>query len=161
MLACVLACTTAAARVLMRMARARLLPALLERTSSRHGTPGAAIALSAGLMLAATAWLALRGVAGADMYDWLGSLSVFGFVTAYALVAIALPFAHRAAGRHSSAIATVSALTVAVMILIVVFDLRSAADENHARIPYIYLSYLAAGLGWYGLKRKKTESWAG
>jgi amino acid transporter len=161
MLACVLACTTAAARVLMRMAHARLLPALLERTNSRHGTPGAAIALSAGLMLAATAWLALRGVAGADMYDWLGSLSVFGFVTAYALVAIALPFARRAAGRHSSAIATVSALTVAVMILIVVFDLRSAADENHARIPYIYLSYLGAGLGWYALKRKKTESLAG
>jgi hypothetical protein len=43
------------------------------------------------------------------------------------------------------------------MILIVVFDLRSAADANHARIPYIYLGYLAAGIAWYGLKRKKTE----
>jgi amino acid transporter len=157
MFACVLACATAAARVLMRMAHGGLLPALLERANRRHGTPGAAIALSSVLMFAATAALALHGVAGAEMYDWMGSLSVFGFVTAYALVAIALPFARRAAGRHSSAVAVVSVLTVVVMILIVVFDLRSAADANHARIPYIYLGYLAAGIAWYGLKRKKTE----
>ncbi len=34
MFACVLACTTAAARVLMRMAHGRLLPPVFERTSS-------------------------------------------------------------------------------------------------------------------------------
>lgn len=161
MFACVLACTTAAARVLMRMARGHLLPATLERTSRRHGTPGAAIALSAGFMFAATAVLGLRGVAGADMYDWMGSLAVFGFVTAYALVAIALPFARRAAGRHSNTVVAVSILTVMVMILIVVFDIRSAADVYHGRIPYIYLAYIAAGLGWYAIRRKRAEVIAG
>ena len=48
--ACVLACTTASARVLMRMAHARLLPQIFERTSARHRTPTAAVALSGGLM---------------------------------------------------------------------------------------------------------------
>jgi amino acid transporter len=119
MFACVLACTTAAARVLMKMAHGKLLPTALERTSRRHGTPGTAIALSAGLMFAATAALALRGVQGSDMYDWLGSLSVFGFLTAYALVAVALPFARRALGQHSHWVAAVSVVTVVVMILIV------------------------------------------
>ncbi len=157
MFACVLACTTAAARVLMRMAHGRLLPALFERTNRRHGTPGAAVALSAGLMFAATAALALGGVAGSDMYDWLGSLSVFGFLTAYALVALALPFARRALGQHSHMVAVVSVVTVVVMALIVIFDLRSATDANHARIPWIYLGYIAAGLGWYLLRRKKVE----
>jgi amino acid transporter len=156
MFACVLACTTAAARVLMRMSHGRLLPEALERTNRRHGTPGAAIALSSGFMFASTAALALRGVPGSDMYDWMGSLSVFGFVTAYALVAIALPFARRAVGRHSHAVAAVSALTVVVMILIIVFDLRSVADQNHARIPYIYLGYIAAGITWYALKRSRV-----
>jgi amino acid transporter len=156
MFACVLACITAAARVLMRMAHGHLLPALLEQTNKRHGTPGAAIALSAGLMFAATAALALRGVAGSDMYDWLGSLSVFGFLTAYALVALALPFARRALGQHSHAVAAISVLTVLVMILIVIFDLRSATDENHARIPYLYLGYIAAGIAWYALRRKRA-----
>lgn len=161
MFACVLACTTAAARVLMKMAHSKLLPTVLERTNRRHGTPGTAIALSAGLMLAVTAALALRGVEGSDMYDWLGSLSVFGFLTAYALVAVALPFARRAMGQHSHWVAGVSVVTVVVMVLIVVFDLRSAADTTHARIPWIYLGYIAVGLGWYALRRKKAADLAG
>ena len=156
MFACVLACTTAAARVLLRMAHAKLLPAALERTNRRHGTPGTAIALSAGLMFVSTAALSLRGASGSDMYDWVGSLSVFGFLTAYALVAAALPFARRALGQHSHWVAGISMLTVVVMILIVIFDLRSATDANHARIPWIYLGIIAAGLAWYGLRRKRA-----
>ena len=153
MFACVLACTTAAARVLLRMAQGGLLPQALARTNQRHGTPGAAIALSAGLMFRC------HRRAGAEPRDWLrhvrllGSLAVFGFLTAYALVALALPFARRALGQHSHIVAPLSILTVAVMILITVFDLNSAADAAHARIPYLYLAYIAAGLGWYGMRR--------
>jgi len=156
MVACVLACTTAAARVLMRMAHGALLPAAFERTSRKHGTPGPAIALSVGIMLVATAALELRGVSGSDMYDLLGSLSVFGFLTAYALVAIALPFARRALGQHSHAVAALSIVTVVVLLMIAAFDLRSTSDAVHARIPYIYLGYIAVGIGWYALRRKRA-----
>jgi hypothetical protein len=41
------------------------------------------------------------------------------------------------------------------MILIVIFDLRSATDAIHARIPWIYLGYIVLGLGWYLVRRKK------
>jgi amino acid transporter len=160
MFACVLACTTAAARVLMKMAHCKLLPAFFESTNRIHGTPGPAIAVSSGIMLVATATLALRNVQGADMYDWLGSLSVFGFLTAYALVAVALPFARRATGQHSHWVAALSVVTVVVMLLIVLFDLRSASDETHARIPWIYLGYIAAGLALYFLRRQKIEALA-
>lgn len=153
MFACVLACSTAAARVLLRMAHDGLLPTILERTSQQHGTPGAAVALSTALMFAATAGFALRGATGSTMYDLLGSLSVFGFLTAYALVAAALPFARRALGSHSHTVAAVSVLTVAIVVLIAIFDLNSASDAVHARIPYLYLAYIAAGLGWYGIRR--------
>jgi amino acid transporter len=156
MFACVLACTTAAARVLMRMAHGALLPDIFERTSKKHGTPGTAIALSAGLMLAATLAMEWRAFTGSDMYDLLGSLSVFGFLTAYALVALALPFARRAMGQHSHVVAAVSALTVVVLVLIAIFDLRSTADALHARIPYIYLGYIVAGIAWYALRRKPS-----
>jgi amino acid transporter len=156
MFACVLACSTAAARVLMRMAHGGLLPAALERTSPRHGTPGAAVMLSTLLMFTAVAAMALRGVTGYSMYDLLGSLSVFGFLTAYALVALALPFARRALGQHSHLVAITSFFTVAVIVLIALFDLKSASDPVHARIPYIYLGYILLGLGWYALRRKKA-----
>jgi amino acid transporter len=156
MFACVLACTTAAARVLMRMAHGSLFPSVFERTNRKHGTPGAAVALSAGLMFIATAVLSLRGVPGADMYDLCGSFAVFGFITIYALVALALPFARRARGQHSHLVAVLSVITVMVLILIGVFDLQSANDPVHARIPWIYLGYIAAGLAWYAMRRKKA-----
>ena len=156
MFACVLACTTAAARVLMKMAHGALLPAALEHTSQRHKTPARAVATSVVIMFAATAAMGLRGFTGSEMYDLLGSLSVFGFLTVYALVALALPFARRALGQHSHAVAAVSVLTIVVMILIAVFDIRSASDSVHARIPYIYLGYIAAGTAWYALRRKKA-----
>ena len=154
MIACVLACITAASRVLMRMAHQQLLPPVFERTSRRHGTPAAAIALSTGLILISTCIMGLRGVNGSDIYDLMGSLSVFGFLTAYALVAIALPFARRARGQHSRAVAAVSILAVLVVVLIAVYDLRSTADAAHARLPYIYLVYIACALAWYAARRR-------
>lgn len=158
MFACVLACATAAARVLLRMAHDGLLPTALQRTNQRHGTPGAAVALSVVLMFAATAAMALGGETGSTMYDLLGSLAVFGFLTAYALVALALPFARRAIGQHSLVLAAVSVLTVIVIITIAIFDLNSAEDRVHARIPYLYLGYIAAGLIWYALRRRKVQT---
>jgi amino acid transporter len=109
-------------------------------------------------MFVSTAALALGNVSGSDMYDWMGSLAVFGFLTAYALVALALPFARRALGQHTHLVAVLSFLTVGVMILIAVFDLKSSSDPAHARIPYIYLAYIAAGIAWYALRRKRTVS---
>jgi amino acid transporter len=158
MFACVLACTTAAARVLMRMAHDRLIPVLFEETNPRHGTPGAAIAITAVLMLASTLGMQLRGFVGSEMYDLLGSLSVFGFLTAYALVALGLPFARRMRNAHSHLVAIISLVTVIVMVLIAVFDLRSTTDVIHARIPYIYLAYIAAGIAWYVVRRRRMEA---
>ena len=158
MFACVLACATAAARVLMRMAHDGILPAALERTNRRHGTPGIALALAAALMFAVTALMAVHGDTGYTMYDLLGSLSVFGFLTAYALVALALPFARRALGRHSLLVSAASVLTVVVIVLIAIFDLNSASDPIHQRIPYLYLACIAAGLMWYALRRRRHSS---
>ena len=141
MFACVLACATAAARVFMRMAHDGLLPAALKRTNPRHGTPGLAVAVSTILMFVPTAAMALHGDTGSTMYDLLGSLSVFGFLTAYALVALALPFARRALGQHSHLVTIVSIVTVAVIVVVTIFDLNSASDAVHGRMPYLYLAY--------------------
>ena len=155
MFACVLACTTAAARVMLRMSHAGLLPHALRSTSRVHGTPGTAIVLSATLMFIATAVMAYYGIAGFDMYDLAGSLSVFGFLTAYALVALAVPFAERSLGKpHFRFIVLASAFTVLVIVMIAVFDIRSSSDPAHARIPYLYLAYIVAALAVFFARRK-------
>jgi amino acid transporter len=156
--ACVLACTTAAARVLLRMARAGLVPEVLQRTGARRGTPVTATVLASLLMFAGTTGMALRSVTGYDMYDLAGSLAVFGFLTAYAMVAVAVPFATRENGRISRLAALVSGVTVLVVILITVLDIRSSADAAHARIPYFFLAYLAAGIAVY-FGRRRQHQW--
>jgi len=158
MFAGVLACTTAAARVMMRMSHEGMIPTMFQRTSQKHGTPSAAVALSAALMFAGTAFMAFRGSLGSEMYDVLGSLAVFGFLTAYALVAAALPFARRARGQHSNLVAAVCIFTIAVILLIVVFDLESTADAIHARLPWLYIGYLAVGLGWFASRRRSRRA---
>jgi len=57
-------------------------------------------------------------------------------------------------GQHSHWVTAISVVTVLVMILIVIFDIQSATDANHARIPWIYLAYIAAGLALYFVRRK-------
>ncbi len=137
-----------AARVLMRMAHGGILPARLKRTDPRHKTPVAAILLCAALMLAGTASMAAFGFTGSKIYDLSGSLAVFGFLTIYALVAIALPFARRAVGQHSQTVAAVSIFTALIMAMV----------AAHSRIPFIYLAYIVAGLAWYGLRRKHAAA---
>jgi amino acid transporter len=95
-----------------------------------------------------------RGIAGFDMYDLAGSFSVFGFLTAYALVALAVPFAERSLGKTSPVIVLVCAVTVLVIVTIAVFDIRSSSDPAHARIPYLYLGYIAVGLATHFVRRK-------
>ncbi len=155
MFACVLACITASSRLLIKMAHERLVPRALERANKRHGTPGAAITTAAVLIFVPAVVLTLRHVGPLDIYDLAGSLAVFGFLTVYALMAAALPFARRAAGQHSLGIAAVSSLTVVVMLLIAYFDLQSASDAVHSRtIPEIYLGYIVLGLLVYSFRRK-------
>lgn len=146
MFACVLACATAAARVMLRMSHEGILPRSLQKTNRIRGTPGSALAISTVLMFFATAVMASREITGFEMYDFAGSLAVFGFLTAYALVAAAVPFAEREFGRSSVWVTLVSGLTVVAMVFISIFDIRSNADPVHARIPLLYLIYAAIGL---------------
>ena len=153
MFACVLACTTAAARVLLRMAHSGLIPDLFGKTHPRFGTPVSGVVLTELVMFSATAGLSLKGVQGADMYGWLGSLSVFGFLTAYALVAASLPFARRANGQHSTTIAIISWTTVAVMIAGVVGSIFPIPPPPAIWFPYIFLTYMALGMAWFLVRR--------
>jgi len=154
MFACVLACITAGARVLLRMSHAGMLPPHFQRTSKTHGTPWAAIAFTSILMYIGTAVMASRGISGFEIYDLAGSLSVFGFLTAYALVAVAVPIAQRARGENSAMLTLLSVVTVLVIVLITMFDIQSSSDPTHARIPYLYLGYVLVGLVFHSAYRK-------
>jgi amino acid transporter len=93
--ACLLVCTTAAARVLFMIGREGLPPASFGRAHVRNRTPHHAVTLSAALTLLPAIFLAMRGAGGLDINAWTGTFATYGFVAAYVLVCVAAPLSLR------------------------------------------------------------------
>ena len=86
-----LACITAAARVLMRMAHDGLAHASLGAAHAQNRTPSRAVVLTGIAAVPAGGGAGGRGASGLDVYGWLGALATYGFIVAYALVCFGLP----------------------------------------------------------------------
>jgi amino acid transporter len=159
MFAATLACVIAASRVLLLMAHHGLASRRLTATSATHETPAAAGILAAILAFLPAAGLALRGTSGADIYGWMGTLAVYGFLTAYGLVAVAL-FAHlRKAGRLTPAKVLLTTATALAMLLAIISNVYPNTPPAPLKyFPWIYLAYLAIALAWFQITPKRLSS---
>jgi amino acid transporter len=157
MFACVLACITAAARVLMLMSHRGLAHRRLSQIHAKNETPHWAVLVTAAATLIPTAALALRGVSAMDIYGWLGSLATYGFITVYALVCIALPLHLRQSERLGNDRLGAGALLLSVagtvaMVLALAGTLYPVPPAPYSWLPYFYLGYVVLGMLWYALK---------
>jgi amino acid transporter len=149
-----LACITAAARVLLRMAQDGLAHNSLGATHTVNKTPSRAVVITGIAAVLPVAVLAARGASGLDVYGWLGSLATYGFIVAYALVCVALPKhlrEHRICPPGSRIIPWLAGLA---MLLALVGNLYPVPEGPYGKLPFIYLAYLIAGLLWFALRRR-------
>jgi amino acid transporter len=153
-----LACITAAARVLLRMAHDGLAHHSLGVTHVRNHTPGRAVVITGIAAVLPVAVLAARGASGLDVYGWLGSLATYGFIVAYALVCVALPRYLRQHGAFTSGAQIVPGLAAAAMFLALVGNLYPVPEGPYGKLPYIYLAYLIAGLGWFMVRARSKKA---
>jgi amino acid transporter len=153
-----LACITAAARVLLRMAHDGLAHHSLGVTHVRNHTPGRAVVITGIAALLPVAVLAARGASGLDVYGWLGSLATYGFIVAYALVCVALPRYLRQHGAFTSGAQIVPGLAAAAMLLALLGNLYPVPEGPYGKLPYIYLAYLIAGLGWFLVRARSKKA---
>jgi amino acid transporter len=153
-----LACITAAARVLLRMAHDGLAHHSLGVTHVRNHTPGRAVVITGIAAVLPVAVLAARGASGLDVYGWLGSLATYGFIVAYALVCVALPRYLRQHGVFTSGAQIVPGLAAAAMLLALVGNLYPVPEGPYGKLPYIYLAYLIAGLGWFMVRARSKKA---
>jgi amino acid transporter len=145
MFACTLACITAAARVLLKMALDGLVPSPLARAHPTHETPHFAVLTTAAAVLLPAVVLSARGVSG--------------FITAYLLVAVALPSFLRRRGELTPSAVALSLAAAIAMALAMAGTLYPVPDAPYNWLPYIYLGYLAAGLIYFAATpRSKTAS---
>jgi amino acid transporter len=158
MFACTLACITAAARVLMRMAHNGLAHHRLSTAHQKNATPSSAVLLTGLLTALPVCGLALRGVSGIDIYGWLGSLSVYGFMTTYGLAAIALPIYLKRNHRLTAGTIALSAAATLATLLALAGTLYPIPAAPLNWLPYFYLAYILCGVAWYlfSTRRKQT-----
>jgi amino acid transporter len=158
MFACTLACTTAAARVLMRMGHNGLVHNRLATAHHKNATPAAAVLVSGLLTALPVVVLALRGVAGTDIYGWMGSLAVYGFLTTYGLAAIALPIYLKRNHHLTNGSLLLSIATTLAMLLALAGTLYPVPERPYNWLPYVYLAYILCGMAWFAISTRNQST---
>jgi amino acid transporter len=146
MFGCLLACITAAARILLLMAHNGLVPVSLSRTHQHNETPHIGVLITALAVGLPVLVLFLLGYGGADIYGWLGSFAVYGFVTIYGLTCIALPLKLKRQGALSMPLLVVAILGGVSMVMALAGTLYPVPDAPYSWLPYLYFGYLLIAL---------------
>jgi amino acid transporter len=156
MFACTLACVTAAARVLLLMAHNGIVHRGLAKTHVKNETPHAAVmATGAGTMLLSVGLIAFK-VSGETIYDWMGTLATYGFIVVYALVAMALPLHLKRLGKMTAGTILLAVLAVGAMAMVLEGTLYPVPDFPKNYLPYLFLAYLACGMGWHWVRSPRV-----
>ena len=158
MFAGTLACITAAARVLLRMAHDGLAHDAFRKTHAHNQTPSRAVIITGIAAVAPVAVLAARGASGLDVYGWLVSLATYGFIVAYALVCISLPRYLRQHNAFTPGSRILPTLAATAMLLALIGNLYPVPEGPYGKLPYIFLVYLIAGLAWFFLRPRSKKS---
>lgn len=155
----ILACLTAAARVLLLMAHNGLTHSTLGATHKRNKTPTGALLATGLAAFLPVACFAAKGTSGIDVYGWLGMLAVYGFVVSYGLVCFALPgYLRDQHGVVNVATKTIPWLAFLAMVLALVANLYPVPEGAYGKLPYIYLAYLAGVLLLFAFRSRPKMS---
>jgi len=148
-----LACITTAGRVAYAMASAGLLPRAFGRIERRHGTPNVAVTVITAITLAvAVGALALR-VAPIDVFNNCGTLSTFGFILIYMLIAVAALVYTKRLGEMRVVDVAISGIALVLLILATIeFFATIPAPPQHWFV-YYFLAFIVAGSIAFAFRR--------
>jgi amino acid transporter len=158
MFACLLACITAAARILLLMGHNGLVPIQLCRTHQRNETPHLGVVITAAAVGIPVLALTVMGHSGTDIYGWLGSFAVYGFITIYGLTCIALPLKLKRQGALSMTLLVVAILGGVSMLMALAGTLYPVPDAPYSWLPYLYFVYLLITIGFFFRSRQKRNA---
>jgi amino acid transporter len=158
MFAATLACVIAASRVLLLMAHHGLAHESLTHTNANHETPGAASMVAATLAFLPAAALVLRHTSGAEVYGLMGTLAVYGFLTAYGLVAVALARHLHMTGGLTIGYILLTAAAALGMLLAAVSNIYPVPLAPYRYFPYLYAFYLIAAILWLSISSKRQPN---
>ena len=158
MFACALACLTAGSRMLLSLGHDGLLPKVFTHTSKHTHAPSVAIWATAVPMTVLPFAYALAGSSDGNLNAEYGTLATYGFMIAYALVALAAPIYLHKIGENKPHAWVLGILGAVVMVFVFYVNWIPNFIHNHIfpalvgsydHLPQIFLIWTAIGIAWY------------
>jgi amino acid transporter len=160
---CTLASINSTARIMFAMSRHGLFPQPLGAAHARNGTPHVAVGLSALITFSVPAAFYGAGVGAFDCQGMFGTLCSFGFIVVYILISVAAPVYLSSVAAMTRRSVAYSAGAVAFMLLPLMGALGIhpgsrpfvAADAASGLMIGVFALYVAGGLGWLRVQRRR------
>jgi amino acid transporter len=143
----------AGARSLFTFADEGALPKRLASVHPRHGSPYVGIVVLGAVALAGALAFVIAGTGALRASTYVGTVSTYGYFTAYVLISIATPLWLRRIDALTPAAVVTGALAAGAMLYVVYKNLVPAPPSPYNLLPYIYLGLLAIGLVYYAVLR--------
>ena len=151
---CTLASFTAGCRVLFSMSRHGLLHSSVGETHKVNATPHVSVSWCAGIALA-IGFICMKvwGLGPVDLLNDGGTLSSYGFIIGYVLIAIAAPVYLRKHGILTPSALVLSVLALLFLLIPIVGSFYPVPDPPVRYFPYAFAIYLAIGVGWLFIRK--------
>ncbi len=160
--ACALAAVTAVSRILLAMARDGVLPGSIGKAHETNATPHVAATLSAIALFLAPVAMTLKDIGMLDIYNLIGTISTYGFLVAYILIAVgAIRSVARQRGQRRGAVTVAGVVGILLMGLAVVGSVYPWPDAPFDKLPPIFVIYMGIGIAWMIYGRRRTRVTAG
>jgi amino acid transporter len=167
MFACTLACLTAGSRMLLSLGHDGLLPKFFTHTSRHTHAPSTAIwVVAVPMTIIPIAYIA-AGSTDTILTGEMGTLATYGFMLAYALVALAAPIFLKKIGAPKPLAWVLGILGMVTMVFVFYVNWIPQAMSNdifpaltwpYWALPYVFLGWTALGLIWYwGVKMRNPQ----
>jgi amino acid transporter len=148
-----LACITTGGRIAYAMARAGVLPAAFARIEPKHDTPNVAVTVVTATTLAVAIAALAFGVAPIDIFNNCGTLSSFGFILVYMLVAIAAMAYTRRLGEMRAIDLVIAGLALALLIVSTYWFFATIPAPPQHWFVYYFLAFILIGVIWFRLRK--------
>ena len=148
-----IASINAASRVLYTMGEEDVLPAALGRAHRTYKTPHVAIGILAPIIGLVPVLLMIAGRGPFDVYAYVGTIGTFGYMVAYLLMAVALPFFLKRRGEANPVSTVLSVVVVAALLYVFYKNVIPVPEYPLNLLLPIFVALLVTGMAWYSVVR--------
>lgn len=142
-------------RVMYVMGKEGVLPERFGRTHERHLTPHRVLLVAGPAAIALDIILLAIGAGPMDIVVWVDTYGTYGYMVAYALVAIACIVYTRRAGIPNALVWICAVVAVAAMAYVFFANVWPVPAFPLNVIPYLFLLSLIAAVAWFAYLRKR------